>query len=74
MQSTQNAHGIANGHWESEESRSGWLLLLARMGIAELRSLGDLARAAAHARDQKQRGELAASGEAEHEHSAVAAE
>ncbi len=74
MQSTQSTHGIANGHWESEESRSGWLLLLARMGVAELRSLGDFARAAAHARDAKQRTELAANVSSEHEHSAVAAE
>jgi hypothetical protein len=58
MQSTQGAHGIANGHWESEESRAGWLLLLARMGVAELRTLGDFARAAAHARDTNQRAEL----------------
>jgi hypothetical protein len=74
MQSTQSAHGIANGHWESEESRSGWLLLLARIGVAELRSLGDLARAAAHARDEKQRAELTANAASEHEHPAVAAE
>ncbi len=71
MQSTHSAHGIANGHWESEESRSGWLLLLARMGVAELRSLGDFARAAAHSREQKQRAELAAGEEM---NSAVAAE
>jgi hypothetical protein len=74
MQSTHGAHGIANGHWESEESRAGWLLLLARMGIAELRALGDLARAAAHARDAKQRARLAESAAAQHPESAVAAE
>jgi len=74
MQSTQGAHGIANGHWESEESRAGWLLLLARMGIAELRTLGDLARAAAQARDAKHRAERAESAVAEHSDSAVAAE
>lgn len=59
MQTTQSAHGIANGHWESEESRAGWLLLLARMSVAELRTLGDLARAVTHARDTKQPAELA---------------
>lgn len=74
MQSTQSAHGIANGHWESEESRSGWLLLLARMGVAELRSLGDLARAAAQARDPKQRPQVPAFATAANEDSAVAAE
>ncbi len=71
MQTTQSAHGIANGHWESEESRAGWLLLLARMGVAELRTLGELARTAAQARDAKHRAESAA---AEHSDPAVAAE
>jgi hypothetical protein len=74
MQSIQSSHGIANGHWESEESRAGWLLLLARMGIAELRSLGDLARAAARARDAKQHPDLADAAAGDDEHSAVAAE
>jgi hypothetical protein len=46
MSTTDTAHGISNGHWERHESRSAWLLLLARMGIVELRALGELARAA----------------------------
>jgi len=71
MQTTRGAHGIANGHWESEESRAGWLLLLARMGIAELRTLGDFARAAARAREANQREKFVDSGRAEQ---AVAAE
>jgi hypothetical protein len=74
MQTTQGAHGIANGHWESEESRAGWLLLLARMGVAELRTLGELARAAAQARDAKHRVRPSHSAAAEHSDSAVAAE
>ena len=74
MQSIQGAHGIANGHWESEESRAGWLLLLARMGIAELRTLGDFARAATQARDAKQREKLADDAAAPHADPAVAAE
>jgi len=45
MQRTQSVEGIANGHWERSEPRSAWLLLLARMGIAELRMLTDWARA-----------------------------
>jgi hypothetical protein len=44
MQRTQSVDGIANGHWERSEPRSAWLLMLARMGIAELRLLGDWAR------------------------------
>lgn len=44
MQRTQSVAGIANGHWERSEPRSAWLLLLARMGIAELRVLSDWAR------------------------------
>ncbi len=51
MQATQRVHGIANGHWERSEPRSAWLLLLARLGIAELRELGELARAATHRHD-----------------------
>jgi len=47
MQRTQSVAGIANGHWERSEPRSAWLLLLARMGIAELRMLSDWARATA---------------------------
>lgn len=39
------SEGIANGHWERSEPRSAWLLLLARMGVAELRMLSDWARA-----------------------------
>jgi hypothetical protein len=59
MQTTQSAHGIANGHWESEESRAGWLLLLARMGVAELRVLGEFARAATQHRAAEAPAELA---------------
>jgi len=44
MQRTQAVEGIANGHWERAEPRSAWLLLLARMGVAELRMLSDWAR------------------------------
>ncbi|HYQ04273.1 MAG TPA: hypothetical protein VER96_36625 [Polyangiaceae bacterium] len=44
MQRSQNVEGIANGHWERSEPRSAWLLMLARMGVAELRLLGDWAR------------------------------
>ena len=44
MQRTQNVEGIANGHWERSEPRSAWLLMLARMGAAELRLLTDWAR------------------------------
>ena len=44
MSNTEIPHGISNGHWERSESRAGWLLLLARMGIVELHSLGELAR------------------------------
>jgi hypothetical protein len=43
MPRTQS-EGIANGHWERSEPRSAWLLLLARMGVAELRMLSDWAR------------------------------
>ena len=46
MQRTQSVEGIANGHWERAEPRSAWLLLLARMGVAELRMLSDWARTA----------------------------
>ncbi len=48
MQDTRSVHGIANGHWERSEPRSAWLLLLARLGVAELRELGELARSATH--------------------------
>jgi len=44
MPRTQSIAGIANGHWERSEPRSAWLLLLARMGVAELRMLSDWAR------------------------------
>ncbi|MEI9942564.1 MAG: hypothetical protein WDO69_35570 [Pseudomonadota bacterium] len=44
MARTQSVEGIANGHWERSEPRSAWLLLLARMGVAELRMLSDWAR------------------------------
>jgi len=52
MQRTQNVAGIANGHWERSEPRSAWLLLLARMGIAELRMLSDWARSAGEHSDE----------------------
>jgi hypothetical protein len=45
MPRTEDVAGIANGHWERSEPRSAWLLLLARMGVAELRMLSDWARA-----------------------------
>ncbi|MEI9952540.1 MAG: hypothetical protein WDO74_27060 [Pseudomonadota bacterium] len=45
MPRTQSVKGITNGHWERSEPRSAWLLLLARMGVAELRMLSDWARA-----------------------------
>lgn len=45
MPRSQRVEGIANGHWERSEPRSAWLLLLARMGVAELRMLSDWARA-----------------------------
>ncbi len=45
MPRTHSVEGIANGHWERSEPRSAWLLLLARMGVAELRMLSDWARA-----------------------------
>jgi hypothetical protein len=44
MPRTQPASGIVNGHWERAEPRSAWLLMLARMGAAELRMLSDWAR------------------------------
>ena len=44
MQQNQGPEGITNGHWERAEPRSAWLLLLARMGVAELRLLSDWAR------------------------------
>lgn len=44
MQRIQSIEGIGNGHWERSEPRSAWLLMLARMGVAELRLLGDWAR------------------------------
>jgi len=44
MQRTQSVEGIANGHWERAEPRSAWLLMLARLSVAELRLLGDWAR------------------------------
>lgn len=50
MQRTQSVEGISNGHWERSEPRSAWLLMLARMGVAELRLLGDWAREHADAR------------------------
>lgn len=44
MQRTHSVEGIANGHWERSEPRSAWLLMLARMGVAELRVLSEWAR------------------------------
>jgi len=52
MQPTQSVAGIANGHWERSEPRSAWLLLLARMGVAELRLLTDWAREHTDQRNQ----------------------
>jgi len=45
MPQAQSVEGIANGHWERAEPRTAWLLLLARMGVVELRLLSDWARA-----------------------------
>jgi len=57
MSRTHDVEGIANGHWERAEPRSAWLLLLARMGIAELRMLSDWARAKSeHSADPEQLG------------------
>jgi len=53
MPSSQSVEGIANGHWERSEPRSAWLLLLARMGVAELRMLGDWARATGERSDEQ---------------------
>ena len=44
MQRTESFQGITNGHWERSEPRSAWLLMLARLGAAELRLLSDWAR------------------------------
>lgn len=64
MQRTQGVEGIANGHWERSEPRSAWLLLLARMGVAELRMLSDWARTSnAHS---EQPAELRVSNETAH--------
>ncbi len=52
MPRTQSVEGIANGHWEGSERRSAWLLLLARMGVAELRMLSDWARATSEHSDK----------------------
>jgi len=41
MPNTQGQRGIVNGHWERSEPRSAWLLLLARLSVAELRTLGE---------------------------------
>jgi len=53
MQRNQS-EGIANGHWERAEPRSAWLLKLARMGVAELRVLGDWAREHSEQRAENQ--------------------
>jgi hypothetical protein len=53
MHRTQSVEGIANGHWERSEPRSAWLLLLARMGVAELRMLSDRARATSEHSEQR---------------------
>ena len=60
MQATRSVHGIANGHWERSEPRSAWLLLLARLGVAELRELGELARSATHRQDGHSRNDVEA--------------
>ena len=52
MPRTHDVEGIANGHWERSEPRSAWLLLLARMGIAELRMLSDWARTKSEPSDE----------------------
>jgi hypothetical protein len=44
MPTTQAKQGITNGHWERSESRAAWLLLLARLGVVELRTLGEMVR------------------------------
>ena len=75
MPATQSVRGIANGHWERSEPRSAWLLLLARLGVVELRMLGDLAREATHAYDSKQRADVARETDRDGHHSSgVAAE
>ncbi len=53
MPPTQRVQGIVNGHWERSEPRSAWLLLLARMGVAELRMLSDWARATSEHSDER---------------------
>jgi len=65
MSPTQSVQGIANGHWERSEPRSAWLLLLARMGVAELRMLSDWARATSE--ESKERSQLRAENEAAHQ-------
>jgi len=54
MAHTHDTEGIANGHWEHSEPRSAWLLLLARMGVAELRMLSDWARAKTEHSDDRE--------------------
>jgi hypothetical protein len=54
MPRTEDVGGIANGHWERSEPRSAWLLLLARMGVAELRMLSDWARAKSELSDDSE--------------------
>ena len=55
MQRTESVAGIANGHWERSEPRSAWLLMLARMGAAELRLLSEWAHE--HTNQRAQAGE-----------------
>ena len=66
MQRTQNVAGIANGHWEHSEPRSAWLLLLARMGVAELRMLSDWARSTAEHSDEREADRTSTSEETTH--------
>jgi len=65
MPATQRVRGIVNGHWERSEPRSAWLLLLARMSVAELRMLSDWARAPS--KDSDERADLRAANETAHE-------
>ena len=69
MPRTQPASGLVNGHWERSEPRSAWLLMLARLGAAELRMLGDWARTKsedAKIEDSAQEAELRSNHETAH--------
>lgn len=67
---TAQPHGIANGHWERSEPRSAWLLMLARMGVAELHMLGETVRGATRRQSREQANDI----ERQQESGAVAAE